>query len=90
MVVNAVERGRRIPVYVAMVAIPYNFLERIRLVVGHQNGEILDEDFAGDITLTMQFPVDSFDAFQAELRELSAGTLRAEVVESKEAIFKIA
>jgi uncharacterized YigZ family protein len=90
MVVNAVERGRRIPVHVAMVAIPYNFLERIRLVVGRQNGEILDEDFAGDITLTMQFPVDSFDAFQAELRELSAGMLRAEVIESKEAIFKIA
>ena len=90
MVVNAVERGRRIPVYVAMVAIPYNFLERIRLVVTRQNGEVLEEDFAGDITLTMQFPAHSFDAFQAELRELSAGTLRAEVVESKEAIFKIA
>ena len=90
MVVNAVERGRRIPVYVAMVAIPYNFLERIRLVVARQNGEVLEEDFAGDITLTMQFPADSFDAFQAELRELSAGTLRAEVIESKEAVFKIA
>ncbi len=90
MVVNAVERARRIPVHVAMVAIPYNFLERIRLVVARQDGEILEEDFAGDITLTMQFPAHSFDAFQAELRELSAGTLRAEVVESKEAIFKIA
>jgi uncharacterized YigZ family protein len=89
MVVNAVDRGRRIPVHVAMVAIPYNFLERIRLVVARQNGEVLEEDFAGDITLTMQFPVDSFDAFQAELRELSAGKLRAEVIESKEAIFKI-
>ncbi|HEY9528087.1 MAG TPA: YigZ family protein [Anaerolineales bacterium] len=90
MVVHALERGRRIPVYVALVAIPYNFLERIRLMVSRQNGEVLEEDFAGDITLTMQFPVDSFDAFQAELRELSAGKLRAEVVESKEAIFKIA
>jgi uncharacterized YigZ family protein len=90
MVANAVERGRRIPVYVAMVAIPYNFLERIRLVAARQNGEVLEEDFAGDITLTMQFPVDSFDAFQAELRQLSAGKLRAEVIESKEAIFKIA
>ena len=90
IVVHAVERGRRLPVYVAMVAIPYNFLERIRLVVARQNGEMLEEDFAGDITLTMQLPVDSFDAFQLELRELSAGKLRAEVIESKEAIFKIA
>ena len=88
--VNAVERGRRIPVHVAMVAIPYNFLERIRLVVARQNGEVLEEDFAGDITMTVQFPVDFFDAFQAELQEMSAGKLKAEVIESKEAIFKIA
>ena len=85
MVVSAAERGQRIPVHVAMLAIPYNLLERVRLVVARQNGEILDEDFAGDITMTLQFPVDSFKAFQDELRELSAGKLKAEVIESKEA-----
>lgn len=89
MVVNTVERGRRVPVHVAMVAIPYNFLERVRLIVARQNGEVLEEDFAGDITMTLQFPVDIFDSFQNELRELSAGKLRAEVIESKEAVFKI-
>ena len=89
MVTSTVERGRRIPVHVAMVAIPYNLLERLRLVVARQKGEVLDEDFAGDITMTLQFPVDSFDAFQAELREMSAGKLQAEVIESKESIYKI-
>ena len=89
MVVNAVERGRRVSVHVVMVAVPYNLLERVRLLVRHQRGEILDEEFAGDITMAMQFPVDSFDAFQNELRELSAGKLKAEVIETKEAIFKI-
>lgn len=89
MVVNAVERGRRVPVHVTMVAIPYNLLERVRLLVSHQQGEILDEEFAEDITMTMQFPVDSFEAFQSKLRELSAGMLKVEVIESKEAIFKI-
>ena len=89
MVVNAVERGRRVPVHVAMVAIPYNLLERVRLIVSRQRGEILEEDFAGDITMTMQFAVEAFEEFQNELRELSAGKLRAEVIESKEAIFKM-
>ena len=89
MVTSTVERGRRLPVHVAMVAIPYNLLERLRLVVARQKGEVLDEDFAGDITMTLQFPVDSFDAFQAELREMSAGKLQAEVIESKESIYKI-
>ncbi len=89
MVVNAVERGRRVPVHVTMVAIPYNLLERVRLLVSHQQGEILDEEFAEDITMTMQFPVDSFETFQSALRELSGGRLKAEVIETKEAIFKI-
>jgi uncharacterized YigZ family protein len=89
MVVNAVERGRRVPVHVAMVALPYNLLERVRLLVAHRRGEILDEEFAGDITMTMQFPVDSFESFQNELRELSAGKLKAEVIESKENVVKI-
>ncbi len=86
MVVNAVGRGRRVPVHVAMVAIPYNLLERVRLLVTRQGGTVLEEDFAADITMTLQFPVDSFEAFQGDLRELSAGRLKAEVIESKETI----
>ena len=89
IVVNAVGRGRRIPVHVAMAAIPYNLLERVRLLVTRRGGEILGEDFAADIMMTLQFPVDSFESFQNELRELSAGKLKAEVIESKETIAKI-
>jgi putative IMPACT (imprinted ancient) family translation regulator len=85
-VVQAVGRGRRVPVHVAMLAIPYNLLERLRLVVGRLGGKVLEEDFAADITLTLQFPVETFEAFQSELRELSAGKLQAEVIESKETI----
>ena len=48
--------------------------------------EILGEDFAGDITLTMQIPLSEFDGFQLGLRELSAGKLQAEVIETKETI----
>ncbi len=86
MVVNTVERGRRVRVYVAMVAIPYNLLERVRLLVTRRGGKVLEEDFAADITMTLQFLVDSFETFQGELRELSAGKLKAEVIESKETI----
>jgi uncharacterized YigZ family protein len=89
MVVNAVGRGRRVAVHVSMLAIPYNLLERVRLMVTRNRGEVLGEEFAGDITMTVQFPVDSFDEFQNELRELSAGRLKAEVIETKETIVKI-
>jgi uncharacterized YigZ family protein len=86
LVVNAVERGSRVEVHIALLAIPYNLLERVRLMVERHNGKVIGEDFAGDITMTLQFPVDVFGGFQQELQELSAGRLKAEVIESKETI----
>ena len=88
-VVNAVERGKPIQVQVALLATPYNLLERVRLMVKRNNGDVLGEDFAGDITMTVQFPVDAFDGFQSGLRELSAGKLQAEVIETRETIVPI-
>ncbi len=89
MAVNAAGRGRRVPIHVVMLAIPYNLLERIRLLTAHHHGNILGEDFAGDITVTLQLPVDEFNAFQSGLRELSAGKLQAEIIETKEEIVPI-
>jgi len=86
MVVNAVGRGRRVAVHVSMLVIPYHLLERIRRMVARNHGEVLGEDFAADITLTLQCPVESMDGFQNELRELTAGKLRAEVIETTEKI----
>jgi uncharacterized YigZ family protein len=88
-VVNATGRGRRVPVHIAMLAIPYNLLERVRLLATRQHGEVLGEDYAADITMTLQFPIDSFNAFQNELLEMSAGKLKAEVIESRETIVKV-
>jgi putative IMPACT (imprinted ancient) family translation regulator len=81
--------GQRIPVHVAMLAIPYNLLERLRLLVRRTHGEVVEEDFAAEITMTLQFPVESFDLFQNELRELTAGKLKAEVIESSEKIVAV-
>lgn len=89
MVVNEVERGRRVQVHVAMIAIPYSLLERVRLLVGRNGGEVLGEDFTEDVMMTLQFPVELVDEFQNELRELSAGKIQAEVIETKETIVKI-
>jgi len=88
-VVHAVERGKRVPVYVTMMAIPYNFLERLRLLVSKNHGKVLGEDFAADITLTLQFPIVDYEAFQADIRELSAGKIQAEVIETKEEVIKV-
>jgi uncharacterized YigZ family protein len=84
LVVAAAPRARRIAVHLALLALPYNLLERVRLLVNRHNGDILEEEFAAEITLTLRFPLDRLDGFQAELRELSAGKLQAEVIETTE------
>ena len=90
LAVNAVGRGQRVPVHIALIALPYNLLERLRLIVTRQRGEVLGEDFAADITMTVRLPIDSFESFQNDLRELSAGKLQAEVIETKEMIVPVA
>jgi len=86
LVVNAVGRGRRVPVHVVRLAIPYTLLERVRLLSARRHGEILGEDFGAEITMTMQLPVEILNAFQNDLRELSAGRLQAEIIETREMI----
>lgn len=88
-VVNAVERGRRIQVQVVMAAIPYNLLGRARLLVSKHRGRVLGEDYAADVTMTIQFPVETIRAFQDDLRGLSAGRIQAELIEMREEIVKV-
>jgi len=89
LVVNAVARARRIQVHLALLAIPYNLLERVRLMAARHSGVVLDEDFAADITLSLSFPVEALDGFQSELRELSAGKLQAEIIETTERLVPV-
>ncbi|MCP4425241.1 MAG: YigZ family protein [Chloroflexi bacterium] len=78
-------RAERVPTHTVMVATPYNLFERVKLLIKTWNGRLLDEEFAADITLTIQFAVDKFPGFQAALRELSHGSLEAEIIETNEA-----
>ncbi len=84
-VLDILPRAERVSTHTVLLAIPYNYLERIRLLVEKGHGRILEEDFAADITITAQFPTDRFPAFQNDLRELSHGSLAAEIIETNDA-----
>ncbi len=83
-VLEVLPRAEKVPTHTVMLALPYNLLERVRLLVGEWNGRILEEQFTVDITMTMQFTVAKFGGFQDALRELSHGSLAAEVIETQE------
>jgi uncharacterized YigZ family protein len=88
-VVAGVPRARRIPVHTALLALPYPLLEQTRRLAAAYHGEVTGEDFAADVTMTLRFAVDDLPPFQAALRELSAGKLQAEVIETAEMLVRI-
>lgn len=83
-VLQATPLAKKVPTHTVMAAIPYSYVERMRLLIEQHNGRLLDEQFAADVTVTAQFTVARFPAFQDELREISHGSLTAEIIETNE------
>ena len=79
-VLDALPRAEKVPTHTVLVVTEYSFFERVRLAVEAHRGEILDEEFAADVTVTARFPVERVPAFQEALQELSNGTIQAVIV----------
>ncbi len=88
-VVEAVPRAEKVPTHTIMVEYPYRLVERVRLLVTAQRGQILDEEFAANVTLTARFPVEHFPTFQSILLELTNGAARAEIIETQEILLRV-
>jgi uncharacterized YigZ family protein len=84
-VLEILPRAEKVATHTIVVAAPYSFFERIRLAVEAHHGQILEEDFASDVTVTARFAVEHFPGFQANLQEMSNGTLEAVILETDEA-----
>jgi uncharacterized YigZ family protein len=84
-VLEILPRAEKVPTHTVLVATPYPFFERIRLAIEAHRGEILDEEYAADVTVTARFPVEHLDGFQAALQEMSNGTLETIIVQTDEA-----
>jgi len=84
-VLAVLPRAEKVPTHTVMLAVPYPYFERVRLAVAEHQGQILDEDFTADVTLTARFAVEHLPAFQVALQELSSGQLEAQIVDTGEA-----
>jgi len=88
-VLEVLPRAERVPTAIVLLAVPYAAFERVRQVVAQHRGDILDEEFAADVTLTARFPLDNLPSFQADLRECSGGQVESEVIGTEDAIVPI-
>jgi putative IMPACT (imprinted ancient) family translation regulator len=87
--VEAVPRAQKVLSHTIMLAFPYTYLERVRLLVAAHAGEVLDEDFTADVTLTARLRVEKLPAFQAALSELTSGKVQAEVIETQQILLPL-
>ena len=83
-VLDVLPRAEKVPTHTVLITIPYSYVERIRLLVAEYNGRLLEEAFAADVDVLVQFTTERFPAFQDALTELSHGSLTAEIVETNE------
>jgi uncharacterized YigZ family protein len=79
-VIDKVPLAEKIATHTIMIAFPYSHFDRIKLLIQAHQGVILDNEFGCDVTLTCQFSVDIFPAFQHALSETTHGTLHAEII----------
>ncbi|UCG26012.1 MAG: YigZ family protein [Chloroflexota bacterium] len=77
-------RAEKVATHTTLLAVPYNLYEQVHLLVEAHGGQLLEKEFAADITLTMLFRVEDLEPFNDGLRELTQGALRAVIVESSD------
>lgn len=89
-VLAVLPRAEKVPTHTVMLAVEYGLFERARLLVEAHHGQMLDQDFGADVTLTARFAEWHLPAFQDALREMTRGAVQAEIVESNpETIFPL-
>ncbi len=81
-VLAVVPLAEKVPTYRVNLSIPYNLYEQTKNLIQEYEGLAVDEVFAADITLSIQFRESRFAGFQDALRELSHGALAAEIQDS--------
>ncbi|MCB9134561.1 MAG: YigZ family protein [Anaerolineales bacterium] len=72
--------AEKISTQTVMIGLPYPWYEQVSRLAETHHAQTLDEDFAGDITLTLRFRTEEVPTFQIALTELTHGTLTGEVV----------
>ncbi len=81
-VLSVLPRAVKVPTHTVRIETSYSLFEQIRRAVKIHQGQVLDETFAAQVTLTARLPQDLLPKLQAALQEISRGTIEACVIGS--------
>jgi uncharacterized YigZ family protein len=82
-VLTNLPRAQKIFVHIVMLSIPYTWLDRMRMKIKNHQGTIVEETFALDIGMILQFPVTAYPAFEKDIQDSSNGKLSSFIFETK-------
>ncbi len=80
-VLEVLPRAEKVYTHTALLEVPYPLYERVRLLVERMRGEVVEVEFAAQVTLTLRFREEDYPAFEGALREFSRGELSPLLVE---------
>jgi uncharacterized YigZ family protein len=83
-VLAVVHTARRAPVHHVRFVMPYPIYEQARNLITHLGGELVEEDFAVEVTVEVRLLSSQLDALQEGLTELSRGQVEIEILEVDE------
>lgn len=73
--------AKKVATHTLLAAVPYSFFEPVRLLVRDHGGEMLDETFGVDVTITARFEEALTEPFRAALFNATHGQVNAEIME---------
>jgi uncharacterized YigZ family protein len=84
-VLTCVPLAEKVATHTILLEAPYSYFERIRQMIEACHGQVIEEAFAAEVTITARFTLEALPDFQLALSDLSNGTLEALIVETDEA-----
>lgn len=79
-VLRLLPRAEKVATADAMLAFPYTYIVRVRELVAGGGGQILEEDFGADVTVTARFRAENVSTFAEAVKNLTRGTVETIII----------
>jgi uncharacterized YigZ family protein len=79
-VLRLLPRAEKVATVDVMLAFPYTYIVRVRELVADGGGQILEEDFGADVTVTARFRAESVSPFAEAVKNLTRGTVETIII----------
>ena len=88
-VLKDLPRAQKIPTVTFKISVAYNGYERMRKLIESRSGNILDQDFSGDVSITARIAAEGFDSLQTAMIDATHGLSEVLVISQEETIVPI-